>query len=351
MGGADSVFEVQVTSSDFSAELATGQWGLRINALELFHRRSSLGTLTAAPPRMSFVHVGDIDGDELPPSPSRRLRPAPTVSQRSESSSAQGDWFLSVGRFAVEEMPVNVVRTMLPRDRPTASLNASSYNSCVVDIFGEGPYVLSVRSVVRSTPTLLGCTVACADVRGVWLPALQIALWKVIRDVTLSVWDMLTAIRVAKAAIAGGGDPEGGGFNPRFMDVNPPFGDAVEALRLCRLLENCISAGGEKLHRLTIRRVSLDVHFPGAVNHSSADSGWPAGARGGRGSHSRVRPPAAAAASRSPALQLAVTVSEFSSADLPEMWHLEDVGLCLGSMELVRVRAPLLFAEVCCKVL
>jgi hypothetical protein len=33
------------------------------------------------------------------------------------------------------------------------------------------------------------------------------------------------------------------------------------------------------------------------------------------------------------------------------MWHLEDVGLCLGSMELVRVRAPLLFAEVCCKVL
>lgn len=133
--------EVEVASVDFSAHAESGQWGLRAYQVDFFARpnvaransRSSVADLSTHKQQSTDAAVAT---GVLPPAP------GPTVfSPRGARQSVQVDTepvefmdatqYLQVKNFAVEESPVHVPF------HDDGSRNGS-YNTSVVDIFGQG---------------------------------------------------------------------------------------------------------------------------------------------------------------------------------------------------------------------
>ncbi len=219
-----------------------------------------------------------------------------------------------------------------------------------------GPLHACVTPVLLPAPRRLA-----ADVWGKWSPEMQLGLWMVVREVTNASWEMLTIIREGLHDVNGAGDVHAGGFNPRYVNVNPPPTDLVEALRLCLLLENCISAQGDKLHRMCLRNIRIDASFPlvqplagssaclssaggprsSSVRFGGGEGGAGAGAGAGSsaGSPNSVSGAAGEDGARGAAspLQLRVAVGEFSGLDMPDYWSVSDMVVQVATVEVLRV--------------
>lgn len=172
---------------------------------------------------------------------------------------------------------------------------------------------------------------------GIWTPTLQLALFQCVQLVTHSVWDMLDYQREGRSAgiPAAEVDNYGPGYNPRPRDMNLPYLDVEEALRLLRLLTHSISAQGDKLHRFFTRDICLDAKFwldPKFGPGVHAPSQWACPVNEIIRS---IRPPA-------PSLHLLpltfrIRVGEFAGVDMPDKWHIEDLSVSLEDIQCFRV--------------
>jgi hypothetical protein len=301
------VHEITVASGDFSVHVDSGQWGLRTQSVEFFVRKTPA---MAAPLHSTRFTARSPSAADLPSLHHRRSSadgsvyamprtvapPRPRQVNRTCVEFAERAKYLEVCNFAVEETPMKV-----RAGTGLGSSASSQFDTSIVDIFGEG-------------------------VRGVWTAALQVALWRGVKDVTRSVWDMLLFLRET-------GPPTTS--NRSYLDVD-------EAMWLRQLLMCGLSVQGDKLHRLFTKNISIDGKFNIGEQEFPTEDGdplrthapWNCPMNGVFADH---LPHAAHAARNVFPLTLRLRVGEFTGVDMPDKWHVEDFAVYLEDFPLFSV--------------
>lgn len=298
------VHEISVASGDFSVHVDSGQWGLRTQSIEFFVRKVPAGTSPLTSTRFTARSPSAVD---LPTLHHRRSSvdgsvyqmprtvapPRPRQVNKTTVEFAERAKYLELCNFAVEETPMKV---------KAGGSATSQFDTSIIDIFGEG-------------------------VRGVWSAALQVAIWRGVKDVTRSVWDMLLFIRET-------GPPTTS--NRSYLDVD-------EAMWLRQLLMCGLSVQGDKLHRLFTKNISIDgkfnigeQEFP--TEHSDATvfhTPWNCPMSAVFAGH--LPHPSHTARAVFP-LTLRLRVGEFTGVDMPDKWHVEDFTVYLEDFPLFSVR-------------